>query len=128
MTLRNLVSWNALIVGLVRNKMYHRATEAFRELLTDQSLSQDQVSFSSVLSACANGGGLDFGRGVHGHAVKLGMASTLDYVRNSLIDMYNKCGCLEEAMKLFDSCSDRDVVTWNVMMMGWIGSDRMENA
>ncbi|URE44969.1 PPR repeat [Musa troglodytarum] len=128
MTQRNLVSWNALIVGFVRNKMYHGATEAFRELLADQALSPDQVSFSSVLSACANGGGIDFGRGVHGHAVKLGMASTLDYVRNSLIDMYSKCGCLDEAMKLFDSCSDRDVVTWNVMMMGWIESDRMENA
>ncbi|KAG6518076.1 putative pentatricopeptide repeat-containing protein At5g52630 [Zingiber officinale] len=129
MAVRNLVSWNALIVGFVRNKLYCDAMEAFRSLLNDDgSLTPNQVSFSSVLNACSNAFSIGFGRAVHGLAVKLTVESSLAYVRNSLIDMYNKCGCLEEAAKVFDRCSDRDVVTWNVMMMGWIESDCPEGA
>ncbi|KAG6527688.1 hypothetical protein ZIOFF_009814 [Zingiber officinale] len=73
MAVRNLVSWNALIVGLIHIKLYCDAMEAFCSLLNDD------------------------GRAVHGLAVKL--ESSLAYVRNSLIDMYCKCGCLEEAAK-----------------------------
>ncbi|KAG6524946.1 hypothetical protein ZIOFF_014891 [Zingiber officinale] len=48
------------------------------------------------------------------------MESSLAYVRNSLIGIYCKCGFLEEVAKVFERCSNRDVVTCNVMMMGWI--------
>ncbi|KAG6524773.1 hypothetical protein ZIOFF_014712 [Zingiber officinale] len=50
-----------------------------------------------MLSVCSNACSIRFGRAVHDLAVKL--ESSLAYVRNSLIDMYCKCGCLEEAAK-----------------------------
>ncbi|KAG1328312.1 putative Pentatricopeptide repeat-containing protein DOT4, chloroplastic [Cocos nucifera] len=124
---RNLVSWNAMIVGFVRNKLYDKAIWTFRALLLDGSVSPDQVSISSVLSACANSGGLDFGRRVHAHVVKLGLESVA-YVKNSLMDMYSKCGRFEEALGLFDIMNERDVVTWNTMMMGWVQNDHFEEA
>ncbi|XP_042465976.1 pentatricopeptide repeat-containing protein At1g50270-like [Zingiber officinale] len=124
MAMRNLITWNALIVGLIRNKLYCDAMEAFRSLLNDDGLlTPNQVNLSSVLSACSNVCTIRFGRAVHDLVVKLAMELSLAYVRNSLIDMYCKCGCLEEVAKVFDRCPDRDVVTWNVMMMGWIESD-----
>ncbi|KAJ0980038.1 hypothetical protein J5N97_015512 [Dioscorea zingiberensis] len=130
MPLRNLVSWNSLLVGFTQNKRHDMAMETFREMCAECSVCLDEVNVSSVLSACAGSGadgGLSFGRGVHASVVKVGMESVA-YVRNSLIDMYNKCGCFQVAVEMFDRMRDRDVVTWNVMMMGLVHSDEAEEA
>ncbi|XP_058077532.1 pentatricopeptide repeat-containing protein At2g22070-like [Magnolia sinica] len=125
---RNLVSWNAVIVGFVQNKVYDKAVRVFCELLREHSAgAADQVSFSSILSMCAHVGGLSFGRQVHAQVVKLGLKS-LAYVRNSMVDMYSKCGCFEDALKLFSGSQDRDTVTWNVIAMGWVQNDCFEEA
>ncbi|XP_068664240.1 pentatricopeptide repeat-containing protein At5g04780, mitochondrial-like [Aristolochia californica] len=124
---RNLVSWNAMIVGLTQNKFYEEAMRIFHRLVNVDSFSPDQVSFSSVLSASGNVGDLNFGKQVHALAFKLGL-KTLAYVKNSLMDMYSKCGCFEDVMRLFHTITDRDVVTWNVMIMGWVLRDCFEEA
>ncbi|XP_031403280.1 putative pentatricopeptide repeat-containing protein At5g52630 [Punica granatum] len=124
---RNLVTWNAMIVGFLQNKCYDRASLAIREVLREGSVMPDQVSFSSALSACANMGGLEFGRQLHGAVVKHNLID-LAYVKNSLMDVYTKCGSSGDAFKLFRVCSERDVVTWNVMMMGCVHIDSFEEA
>ncbi|PSS21641.1 Pentatricopeptide repeat-containing protein [Actinidia chinensis var. chinensis] len=123
---RNLVSWNAMIVGFLQNKLYDGAVGFFRKIIRER-LGPNQVSFSSVLSACANTGMLDTGKQIHGVAVKQGLI-TLAYVKNSLMDMYSKCGIFGDAVKLFQTIGDRDVVTWNVMVMGWVQNDNFEKA
>ncbi|GMY22178.1 pentatricopeptide repeat-containing protein At5g04780, mitochondrial-like isoform X1 [Fagus crenata] len=124
---RSLISWNSMIVGFLQNKLYDRAVWVFREALRESSDSPDQVSCSSVLSACANMGGLEFGRQVHGVSFKHGLV-TLSYVKNSLMDMYCKCGWFGDAFKLFQTIGDRDVVSWNVMIMGCVCNDNFEEA
>lgn len=123
---RNLVSWNCMIVGFLINEMYDRAVSFFKRVI-GVMLSPDQVSFSSVLSACANIGISHTGKQVHGVAVKYGLVS-LAYVKNSLMDMYFKCGSSTDAIKLFNTIGDRDVVTWNVMVMGCVQNDNFEEA
>ncbi|KAK9291415.1 hypothetical protein L1049_019362 [Liquidambar formosana] len=124
---RNLVSWNSMIVGFLQNKLYDRAVRVFMQVVGDKSISPDQVSFSSVLSACANMGSSYFGRQVHGLVVKHGLI-TLAYVKNSLMDMYCKCGFFEDAVKIFRTIGDRDVVAWNVMVTGCVQNDNFEEA
>ncbi|KAG6538412.1 hypothetical protein ZIOFF_003533 [Zingiber officinale] len=105
MAIRNLISWNALIVGLVRKKTYYDTMEAFRSLLNDDGLlTPNQVSLSSVLSACSNVCSIGFGRVVHDLAVKLAMESSLAYVRNSLIDIMT-CTINVGAWKKLRRCS-----------------------
>ncbi|KAL5834181.1 hypothetical protein ACOSQ4_013678 [Xanthoceras sorbifolium] len=99
----NLVSWNSMIMGCLQNQMYDMVIEFFLGAIGEEFVSPDQVSFSSVLSACANVGRSEFGRQVHGLIVKLSMV-TLPYVRNSLMDMYFKCGLFRDAAMLFRCC------------------------
>lgn len=124
---RNLVSWNSMIVGFLQNELYDQAVEFFREVHRESEVSPDQVSFSSVLSACANMGALEFGRQVHGIGFKQGLV-TLTYVKNSLVDMYCKCGWLADAANLFWTIGERDVVSWNVMVIGCICNHKFEDA
>ncbi|GAB4855681.1 hypothetical protein Ancab_024323 [Ancistrocladus abbreviatus] len=125
---RNLVSWNSMIVGMVENELYDQAVLKLKEVLKDPSVSPDEVTCSSVFSACANmGGGLDVGKQIHGIVVKRGLV-TLAYVNNSLIDMYCKCGSFQAAVDLFRTIKVRDVVTWNVMIMGYVQNGSFEEA
>lgn len=126
---QNIVSWNALIVGYSHNRLFHKAILAFRELLqfADSSLRPDQVTFSGVLSACANAGELSFGFGAHSMIVKT-VLDSLTYVNNSLISMYSKCGRLDDARKLFDKVRDKDAVGWNIMIAGFVEKEQFEEA
>ncbi|EXB57553.1 hypothetical protein L484_022659 [Morus notabilis] len=126
---RNRVSWNTMIVRLLRNGFYERAVEFFMEFSRESSVCPDQVSFSSVLSACANIGAVEFGRQVHGVILKHGL-EMLVYVENSLMDMYLKCGLFDHALKLFRIMgdADRDIVTWNIMINGCVTNRNFENA
>ncbi|XP_015968733.1 putative pentatricopeptide repeat-containing protein At5g52630 [Arachis duranensis] len=124
---RNLVSWNSLIVGFLKNNLYHRAIGIFREVVRQASLPPDQVSFSGVFAACAAVVDMDFGKQVHGNGLKRGLL-VLVYVKNSLVDMYSKCRLFDDAAKLFHADGEKDVVTWNVMIMGCVHSEHFEEA
>ncbi|WOG94293.1 hypothetical protein DCAR_0313586 [Daucus carota subsp. sativus] len=123
---RNLVSWDSMISRFLGNKMYVDAVGVFKEVLGGEFV-PGEVTFSSVLSACGNMGSLDFGRQVHGVVVKYGLVS-LAYVKNSLMDMYIKCGLHEDAYGLFQIIEERDAVTWNVIVMGFVQKGNFEEA
>ncbi|KAL0289604.1 UNVERIFIED_CONTAM: Pentatricopeptide repeat-containing protein, chloroplastic [Sesamum calycinum] len=124
---RNLVSWNSVIVGFLRNGCYDQAIGFFTRLIGEDAIGPDEVSFSSVLSACAHVCGVAIGRQVHGVVLKHGL-EYLAYVKNSLMDMYCKCGFFDDAEKLFRNTQDRDVVSWNIMVMGFVQNGNFEDA
>ncbi len=39
---------------------------------------------------------------------------------SSLIDMYAKCGSMEEAQSVFNNMSSHNVVSWNIMILGHV--------
>ncbi len=79
----------------------------------------DRFTFVLVIRACAGLGRLDEGRSVHVQIIESGLESQV-FVGNSLIAMYAKCGSIEDAWKVFNKMSSRDVVTWNAMILGHV--------
>jgi pentatricopeptide repeat protein len=59
------------------------------------------VTFVAVLNACARVGALEVGRHVHEQIIGSGCESDV-FVRSSLVDMYAKCGSLEDAWRVFN--------------------------
>jgi pentatricopeptide repeat protein len=59
------------------------------------------VTFVGVLSACASVVVTEEGRFVHQHIVDCGYNSNV-FVTNSLVDMYAKCGTIEDAWRVFN--------------------------
>ena len=57
-------------------------------------------------------GDLNNGRIIHGFAMKIWYDSGID-VSNSLIDMYGKCKCIENALEIFEMLRGRDIFSWN---------------
>ncbi|KAL3614117.1 hypothetical protein CASFOL_042191 [Castilleja foliolosa] len=55
------------------------------------------------------------------HAIKSGLTSTI-VASNQLINLYSKHGLINDARKLFDEMSDRNVFSWNTTINAYIKS------
>ncbi|OMO71908.1 hypothetical protein COLO4_27936 [Corchorus olitorius] len=113
---KDIVSWNMLISVYSQKGFLTKALELLVQMQT-RGLMPDSFSLSSSLSACADGGLLQFGDQIHGHIIKRGLSD--DFILNSLIDMYSKCGLTELAHMIFDQIEEKTVVTWNSMICGF---------
>lgn len=116
MSQRDIVTWNALIVGYVRNGRYEEAVEAFSMMNLD-CVRPDSITISGVLPACALLLALEWGKEIHCYLIRSGIESNL-FVRNALLNMYAKCQSLEDARHVFEKMTVRDVVSWNAMISG----------
>ncbi|KAA8537256.1 hypothetical protein F0562_027057 [Nyssa sinensis] len=111
---KNEVSWNALIAGHARKGEGEDALLLFWKMQRDD-FKPTHFTYSSVFSACASTGALEQGKWVHAHMIKLG-GKLIAFVGNTLLDMYAKSGCIEDARKVFDRLVKRDLVSWNSML------------
>eukprot|EP00253_Pinus_taeda_P001198 PITA_01198 len=124
MAQKNLVSWTAVIGGYVQNGNPHAALKFFNQMLLG-GVVPNAFTITNVVSACAHLGALQqgdlpWGKCIHRYVIVHGLRS--DNVGNSLVCMYAKCGNAEVALKLFDTTSERDVVSWNAMIAGYAHS------
>jgi len=49
-------------------------------------------------------------------------------VATALVDMYAKCGSIDKACELFGRMAQRDVISWNAMVMGYAQNGFVEKA
>jgi pentatricopeptide repeat protein len=114
----NVVSWNIIISGHVKCGQGEKALELFQQMQWE-GLLPDPVTFVAVLNACASVGALEEGRRVHEHIIQYGFKSNR-FVGGRLVDMYSKCGSMEDAVRVFDKMPTHDVVSWNVIIAGHV--------
>jgi pentatricopeptide repeat protein len=118
MPMHTVVSWTVMILGHVKCGQGQRALELFQQMQLE-NVQPDPVTFMGVLNACASVLALAEGRLIHQQIVQCGCESAV-FVGNSLIDMYTKCGSMEDAWAVFNKMCTRDVVSWNAMILGHV--------
>lgn len=114
---RNVFSWNLMIGAYVQNGLDRDALRLFQEML-QKCVAPDTITFVSVLTACANELALAEGKWMHTRILRLGFESHA-LVSTALVNMFAKCGCLENARMMFDQMNERDVVSWNSMIVAY---------
>ncbi|KAJ7945223.1 Pentatricopeptide repeat-containing protein [Quillaja saponaria] len=123
MTEKNVVSWNALIAGYTQNGENEEALGLFL-LLKREAIWPTHYTFGNLLNACSNLADLKLGRQAHTHILKQGFwfqsgEESDIFVGNALIDMYMKCGSVEDGCWVFQHMIERDTVSWNAMIVGY---------
>ncbi|KAI9092022.1 hypothetical protein K1719_027957 [Acacia pycnantha] len=114
---RNVFSWNGLIGGYARNGRLSEVLESFKQMLIEANVLPNDATLVTVLSACSRLGALDMGKWVHVYADSIGLTRNL-FVGNALIDMYAKCGNIENAIDVFNTLDRKDIITWNTIING----------
>jgi len=117
MSKRDVVAWNSMILGYVKCGQGHNALVLSREL-QHEGVVADHVTFVGVLNACASVAALEEGRHIHKQIMQSGAESNV-FVSSSLVDMYAKCGSIEDARKVFNKMSTRNVFAWTIMLGGY---------
>ncbi|MED6144950.1 hypothetical protein PIB30_020245 [Stylosanthes scabra] len=122
MPVRDIVSWNTVIGGYVKNSRVVDALSVFRVML-NAKVEPDGFTFASVVTACARLGALANAKWVH--ALMVEKRIELNYILSAaLIDMYAKCGridvskCVFEDAVLFSRMEMENVLPDSVTFIG----------
>ncbi|MED6147680.1 hypothetical protein PIB30_046065 [Stylosanthes scabra] len=120
---RDVVCWNVMIDGYTQHGLPNVALLLFRKMLREEKrknskVRPNEVTVLAVLSSCGQLGALESGRWVHSYIKNNGIQVNVQ-VATALIDMYCKCGGLEDEKKVFDGITGKDVVAWNSIIMGY---------
>lgn len=123
---RTVVTWNAIISGHLLYGYSLKGLKLFGEM-KNEGVQPNDVTFITILKACFSIECCHEGKVIHSQIVKSGYELEL-VVSNTLIDMYTKCGSLEDACRVFNKMPIRDSVTWNTMIAGYTQHWHVENA
>lgn len=117
MPLRDVVSWTAIISGYTSLGHEHKALEFLKEML-EEGVEPNHFTYSSALKACAQLEAILQGKLIHSSVNKT-LAMSNIFVGSALINMYTKCGHVSEAIQVFDSMPQRNLVSWRAMIVGY---------
>ncbi|XP_042383096.1 pentatricopeptide repeat-containing protein At3g16610-like isoform X2 [Zingiber officinale] len=118
--------WNTMIRAYAWNEPFGRAVELYQRML-DTGIEPNKFTFPFVLKTCSALEALADGILIHEHAKKAGLELDV-FVSTALLDMYLKCGCLEDAHEVFCRMPQKDVVAWNALVSGYALNGRYQEA
>jgi pentatricopeptide repeat protein len=105
-----------MILGHVQCEQGQKALQLFRQM-QQEGVQSKFITFLGVLKACASIVALEEGRCVYQQIIQSGLESNV-FVRSTLVDMYAKCGRIEDACRVFNKMPFQNVVTWTAMVLG----------
>ncbi|XP_061373346.1 pentatricopeptide repeat-containing protein At3g26540 [Gastrolobium bilobum] len=111
-------SWNALITAYSQMGYPDEALSLFL-CMNRSGFCANEVTFASVLASCASASQLLLSRQVHGLVTKFGFCGNV-ILESSLVDVYAKCGVMDDARKMFHEIPRPNAVTWNVIVRRYL--------
>lgn len=113
---RNVVVWTSLLTGYGANNEHDVALRVFGDMIRFE-ITPNQSSFTSVLNSITEMESIDWGKGIHGLAVKIGLETDV-FVGNSLVVLYTKCGNIRDGVLSFKKITNKNAVSWNSVIVG----------
>eukprot|EP00250_Pteridium_aquilinum_P004036 c14287_g1_i1 orf=3-1634(+) len=113
---QDVVAWSGMMSGFAQHGRFHDALELFWKM-QGQGVDPNHFSFACALKACSDLGDLSHGKLIHAYVIYTGH-DVDNFIKSTLINMYSKCGSLEDAHRVFEKLTRRGLVDWSVMMSG----------
>ncbi|KAI7752687.1 hypothetical protein M8C21_029220, partial [Ambrosia artemisiifolia] len=123
---KNSITWSAMITGYAQGGDHKKALELFSKMHFN-GLVASEFTLVGVLNACSDGSAIGEGKETHAYSIKLGFQYQI-YIMTAVVDMYAKCGFLDDARKGFDHLQEPDVVLWTSMIGGYVQNGENEHA
>ncbi|KAK6153094.1 hypothetical protein DH2020_012733 [Rehmannia glutinosa] len=114
---RTVYIWNSILKCYCRDKQYKETLSLFSHLFLSEK--PDLYTISIVLKACAALKALNHGKIVHGFVRKSAQINRDLFVGSALIELYSKCGEIDDALCVFEEIPEPDTVLWTTMISGY---------
>ncbi|XP_044981089.1 pentatricopeptide repeat-containing protein At3g24000, mitochondrial [Hordeum vulgare subsp. vulgare] len=114
---KSAVSWNAMIAANVQHGHGEEGLKLFMDM-QHAGNNIDHVCLAECLSSSASLASLEEGMQLHGLGVKCGLDND-SHVVNAAMDMYGKCGKMDEMLKMLPDPAVRPQQCWNTLISGY---------
>lgn len=114
---QDVVTWSIMLAAYAQREEGKEAICIFQRMLLESEV-PDRVSFISMVSACASQAAANEGKQTHVRILENDFRWDVN-LSNALINMYGKCGSVEDASRVFDNMQSCDVVSWNAVMTAY---------
>ncbi|PSR90194.1 Pentatricopeptide repeat-containing protein [Actinidia chinensis var. chinensis] len=118
--------WNSIIKHHTKLKDDNSILSTYTQMEA-QGILANNSTLPLVLKACARLHAVEKGKKIHNEIWDTNLINDVR-VQTALVDFYFKCGLVEDAHRVFDDMSERDVVSWNAMICGCVGCGCYEEA
>ncbi|KAI5057872.1 hypothetical protein GOP47_0027887 [Adiantum capillus-veneris] len=115
---KNAVAWSSMMAAYVQHGWGVLALELFEAMEEEAGIQPDEVSFLFALKACTCIGNIWLGRLIHEKIMQGGFLLN-GAIGNAMLDMYAKCGSLEEACNTFKRLPARTLVSYGTIIAGY---------
>ncbi|XP_020111849.1 putative pentatricopeptide repeat-containing protein At5g13230, mitochondrial [Ananas comosus] len=123
---KDIVAWTGMVSCYAENDWAESALRLFSKMRKAR-LNPNNFTLTSVLKASVSLWSLKLGKSIHGCSIKCHY-ETDPYVGGALLDMYAKCGDVEDARLVFDIIPHNDVILWSFMIARYAQSNQNEEA
>ncbi|CAK9168226.1 unnamed protein product [Ilex paraguariensis] len=123
---RAVDAYNAMIIAYSRKVCPLEVIKLYKQMNLEGAR-PDSSTFTLALKACTSLLDLDMGEKIRTNAVKCGYEHDM-FVGSSVLNLYAKCGQMDEAMGVFEKIPGRDIVAWTTMITGFVQSGRVSDA
>ncbi|XP_015892169.3 putative pentatricopeptide repeat-containing protein At3g25060, mitochondrial [Ziziphus jujuba] len=119
---RGVDVWNAMIIAYSRKEYPDEVIRLYRQMILE-GVKPDSSTFTVAIKACASTLDLETGEEIWFKAKDNGFECDV-FVGSSVLNLYAKCGKMDEASVVFDKMPKKDVVCWTSMLTGFVQSGR----
>ncbi|CAI8598989.1 unnamed protein product [Vicia faba] len=117
-------TWASIIRSLCVDFRHNEALSFFHHCLKDSAaFKPDHQVLAAILKSCSALLAANLGKCLHSYVVKQGHVSC-QVTGKALLNLYAKCGMLDDCHKLFDQLCHCDPVIWNIVLSGFSGSSK----
>lgn len=117
MSKSNVVIWNVMISGYVSMGCYFEALRIFTNM-EELGVKPDPITFTSILPACSQLASLEKGKEMH-KKITENKLELNEKVMGAVLDMYSKCGAVDQALNIFSKLPVRDLFSWTSMITAY---------
>ncbi|KAI9117810.1 hypothetical protein K1719_011225 [Acacia pycnantha] len=125
---KNPVSFNALLSGFCQNGEGLKALQLFVKMV-EHRVELTDFSLTSIISACSLLADYRVSKQIHGFVLKFGFGPNV-CIEAALLDMYTRCGRMEDARKMFSRWQLKEgrSVAWTSMLCGYARNGQPDEA
>ncbi|KAF3796030.1 Pentatricopeptide repeat-containing protein [Nymphaea thermarum] len=127
MSHRDAVSLASMLTAYTHSGHADHALTLFASVSAAGGIELDDFMYATLARACGSVAALRQGKQVHANFVTSDWSHD-DVAKSALVDMYARCGCVDDARGVFDSMSSWSYVARTAMINGYSRNGRFSDA